>query len=76
MGRDKPSTSLHATTAGALTRALQQAAHANELTLIEAVLPRLDVPPLLSAIAEALSGEKNPSGDQPGEIAEMCDEPA
>jgi indolepyruvate decarboxylase len=66
MGRDTPSTSLHATTVGGLTSALQQAAHARELTLIEAVLPRLDVPPLLKAIADSLSGE----------VKETCDETA
>jgi indolepyruvate decarboxylase len=76
MGRDKPSTSLHATTVGALTSALQQADRADELTLIEAVLPRLDVPPLLSAIAEALSGERKPSADQSAEVPQTCDEPA
>jgi hypothetical protein len=59
-----------------LTSALQQAAHTDELTLIEAVLPRLDVPPLLSAIAEALAGGSQPRGNDANAIVETCDEPA
>jgi alpha-keto-acid decarboxylase len=42
-----------ATTTGELAAALTDAANAPGLTLIQASLPPLDVPPLLSALARA-----------------------
>ena len=49
------------TTAGELDRALERARAATGLTLIEAVVPRMDVPPLLSQIARE-AGRANRGG--------------
>lgn len=73
MGRDTRLRALHAATPGALKRALQQAADADCRALIEAVRPKLDIPPLLSAIAQSLSRE-NQSVDC--EAREMSEESA
>jgi indolepyruvate decarboxylase len=61
MGRDKPSTALYAETVGTLVSALRVAADTDRLTLIEVVLPELDVPPLLGAITQAVAA-KNAGG--------------
>ena len=57
MGRDKPSTALYAETVGTLVSALRVAADTDRLTLIEVVLPELDVPPLLGAITQAVAAK-------------------
>ncbi|CAB3774764.1 alpha-keto acid decarboxylase family protein [Paraburkholderia humisilvae] len=55
MGRGRKSLSLVATTAGEFASALESAANADCLTLIEVALPKLDVPPLLDAITRELA---------------------
>ncbi|MFM0342353.1 thiamine pyrophosphate-dependent enzyme [Paraburkholderia fungorum] len=58
MGRGKESLALQAATSGELVTALEQAAAANCFTIVEVHLPVFDVPPLLTAVADAVA-EKN-----------------
>ena len=55
MGRDKSFLSLRTGTVGELADALAKAQDASALTLLEVILPKLDVPPLLDAICQAIA---------------------
>jgi indolepyruvate decarboxylase len=60
----EPVTASRATTTGELTAALARAAHAPGLTLIQAVLPPMDIPPLLDALALAAAAANTRRPDQ------------
>ena len=53
-------TAVRVTTNGHLHRALADARDADTLTLIQAVVPPLDVPPVLRAVAAAASSANRP----------------
>jgi indolepyruvate decarboxylase len=55
MGHDKASVSLRVDTIGELADALVQAESTDHLTLIEVILPKADLPPLLQATCEAIT---------------------
>ena len=55
MGRGKRFQSLRVSTVGELDDALTQIEHAAGLSLLEVILPKLDVPPLLGAICQAIA---------------------
>jgi alpha-keto-acid decarboxylase len=59
-GSDRVSVALRVTTAGELDEALKGADSPGELALIQAVVPRMDVPALLESLARAASAANAP----------------
>jgi TPP-dependent 2-oxoacid decarboxylase len=60
MGAGDRALTLRASTRSELVNALATAGDARQLVLIEAVLPRLDVPELLAAVSRAIAAADSP----------------